>query len=646
MSKCCPGYFRWASSPLQNPEFVQPADIDVSTYQHISGQRLSWQPRQYILSPSSSADSPLMANDEPPRKTRRVNKKCARNMKRSDCWHQGGCTCHPLPPGFVPQSASAVPPALVTAASSAAPATSATGPAGSAASEATSEAAGPESRRSAGLGLSGSDAPSVAEQQVRSSQEEHQGVPLGSRGQLHSSTSAPAALSSTQQPTARSQADAMVGNPNYASHIAPIFTASRAETIQQRADQRAVDAQLLARKAEKTRFVWIHVLLKDEGEAVIHRWTHPFSPWPFVVFSREVLVELGLCSDLGAHGTFSFFAFNDSLNTWVRTKEGSSMEVATGQKVYLRALDCPRPAVFPPISASSSPRVLGTSAASPHLRFNLAGERASVRQQRHDALLSPNALPSASPSFTPLGLASTSTSSQPTVPSQSPRPSDHPQPRAQPSFVFQPQICPAPRPPPASSPSPAPAPASSPSSPTSTQQDPPSPVASTSRPPPTLHRKEPDDIIIITDSSDDDLPSIQAIIAEHKKKRQVKIEDHSETPDLTVPASSSSPPAWPSQYHAVDINNLFLAAAREGRAGAVFAAHFPGVPFAPATFYSHRERWLKGDGATEDLRSRFVNYGRTDQGLWQRFMDIVPDPRAALRNVGKKNKRASSKEEA
>ncbi|KAG1900358.1 uncharacterized protein F5891DRAFT_1188673 [Suillus fuscotomentosus] len=77
---------------------------------------------------------------------------------------------------------------------------------------------------------------------------------------------------------------------------------------------------------------------------------------------------------------------------------------------------------------------------------------------------------------------------------------------------------------------------------------------------------------------------------------------------------------WPGDFYACDIAKGFrlcetISKRRQGVAK-VFQKMF-GVPYTSTTFHAHKRRWAD---APANVTDRFVKAGRTEDGLWSKFM--------------------------
>ena len=96
---------------------------------------------------------------------------------------------------------------------------------------------------------------------------------------------------------------------------------------------------------------------------------------------------------------------------------------------------------------------------------------------------------------------------------------------------------------------------------------------------------------------------------------------------------------WPSGYHVVDIARCLrecsartsLKRNRARTQKAVFEEFFPNARFIPATFTDQKKLWVS---ASDSLREKFIEAGRTKQGLWSVFARCVrAEKKAASQEV-------------
>jgi hypothetical protein len=97
---------------------------------------------------------------------------------------------------------------------------------------------------------------------------------------------------------------------------------------------------------------------------------------------------------------------------------------------------------------------------------------------------------------------------------------------------------------------------------------------------------------------------------------------------------------WPADYHAIDIVNCFVACDElDGKQVAdIFYEHF-GLPFRKTTFYDHRARWV---AASQQAKDQAIKSGRTQAGLWSKFMASNPAVNAKKKAAKKRLTRQES----
>ncbi|THU93142.1 hypothetical protein K435DRAFT_799936 [Dendrothele bispora CBS 962.96] len=111
---------------------------------------------------------------------------------------------------------------------------------------------------------------------------------------------------------------------------------------------------------------------------------------------------------------------------------------------------------------------------------------------------------------------------------------------------------------------------------------------------------------------------------------------------------------WPENYHALDIANFFVDASSNSKGKgkltvkALFLRAFPDAKITDqrgwpkSTYYYHKQWW---EGAPQSTRQRFIDVGRTDDGLWSEFMAEVSAPKAHVKAVRQKILRQKKRKE-
>ncbi|THV00024.1 hypothetical protein K435DRAFT_855124 [Dendrothele bispora CBS 962.96] len=113
----------------------------------------------------------------------------------------------------------------------------------------------------------------------------------------------------------------------------------------------------------------------------------------------------------------------------------------------------------------------------------------------------------------------------------------------------------------------------------------------------------------------------------------VKVEDVVEISSDEEEFHVEDPNNWPRSYYVVDIVKVFADGMKKkggrGRKNA-FEAAFPGVSWKKkrTPFYDSVKRW---NAVKASVCSRYLRAGRTDEGLWMKFMDEVPLPDADVK---------------
>ena len=295
--------------------------------------------------------------------------------------------------------------------------------------------------------------------------------------------------------------------------------------------------------------------------------------WPHFILSEAVLLSAGFTS-ISPDIRFNIFRFN--LGHWTVVKINHVLELKDSPpRIFVKAIHVQHCQDFTKFLLSTS------SATSPSLRTNLAGERTYVKKRmveyahsqsqksrylknKHSLSQSPESLPS-----TPKRQRITS------------------------EFVDSFSIN---TPSPASSPAPSiyqSASATSSSTSSSTNIDP-------------ATKQEMLDLTI---------PSLPFLIS---KKRV------------------SKKPKWPADFFSVKIADCFDEIednATDMRVRSIFERHFgQWVSYKRSTFYEHRQRWV---GASLEAKDAVLSAGCTKAGCWVNFMSMTAPPRAHVKAVRK-----------
>jgi len=89
---------------------------------------------------------------------------------------------------------------------------------------------------------------------------------------------------------------------------------------------------------------------------------------------------------------------------------------------------------------------------------------------------------------------------------------------------------------------------------------------------------------------------------------------------LSDPIDIDDVKVWLGDFYACDIAKGFALCGAVGKrrqgVGAVFQKMF-GVPYVSTTFHVHRKRW---EDAPATVTDKFIKAGRTEAGLWTKFM--------------------------
>ncbi|KAG2125124.1 hypothetical protein DEU56DRAFT_962893 [Suillus clintonianus] len=378
--------------------------------------------------------------------------------------------------------------------------------------------------------------------------------------------------------------------PRYHMQMPEVFTAQLAETSKREEEQRQrradeIEAQNRARTA-----VQPNVFEFQSG-------TSSFT-WPHLSLDHGVISLMGLAAasiDGGVGAASIIHIWNHQRREWRGVQPGYLVTVIEGQPVLLRNTN-----VTQCVDLDSCIRSINDSP--PNLRSHLAADRAAVREelrQHHNVLPAPNEV---------LFHAHSRSQPQPqmgTLPSElevealllskgkgkvkpSSQASPSPPPSRQPSASYSGYSIPSfgtPSPPPKFSI-------------VRRRRSPRSPSSS----PPRTRRKPLERATA--------RPSVGSSTA-HPSISGGTLSDPIDVDDVKV---------WPGDFYACDVAKGFrlcetISKRRQG-VGAVFQKMF-GVPYASTTFHAHKKRWAD---APANITDKFIKAGRTEEGLWSKFM--------------------------
>ena len=106
--------------------------------------------------------------------------------------------------------------------------------------------------------------------------------------------------------------------------------------------------------------------------------------------------------------------------------------------------------------------------------------------------------------------------------------------------------------------------------------------------------------------------------------------------------TDDSDPQWPGDWPTKSIVKAFRLChkATKIRGTSVkqkFLELFPNVKYVRATFYSHRNRWIKAD---KSVRKKYLDLGHANAGRWKHFMKAAREHRSEIRNAKKRIRRS------
>jgi hypothetical protein len=159
-------------------------------------------------------------------------------------------------------------------------------------------------------------------------------------------------------------------DPCFASHLHPIFTEALAKQHELREQQRKLDSQLQAHAKNTKERVSVYAWTSDDTPAVIHIVQSGFV-WPYFSLSSALLSSLGL-AEASANGHLRLYDETDFMD-WVAIEVGHMVEVQEGQHIFLKDQSIHKCIGF-------QQHLDAIRSSKPHLRFNLPGERAYVRE--------------------------------------------------------------------------------------------------------------------------------------------------------------------------------------------------------------------------------------------------------------------------
>ncbi|EDR05518.1 uncharacterized protein LACBIDRAFT_329483 [Laccaria bicolor S238N-H82] len=160
--------------------------------------------------------------------------------------------------------------------------------------------------------------------------------------------------------------------PAFASHMTELYTAQMAREEQMTEDRRQVEATRWEskRKVQQTAFVYARM---EDGVTPVPFEVQEGFVWPHFILNKAVL-ELAGFVDIAADTRFNIFRFN--LGHWTLVKLNHVVELKDTPHIFIKATTVQRCHDFEVFRATTS-----SSATSPNICTNLAGERAYVRKK-------------------------------------------------------------------------------------------------------------------------------------------------------------------------------------------------------------------------------------------------------------------------
>jgi len=156
-------------------------------------------------------------------------------------------------------------------------------------------------------------------------------------------------------------------------------------------DQRQRDAERIQNEKRSKQSVIVYAWNQDASPPLIRMFQAGFT-WPFFVLTPQILSFVGL-TDTADRGGLQMYE-TASLGAWVHIDGGHTLEVREGQRIFIKDVavrdyqDFDRHHII-------------TRQSTPHLRYDLATERASIRERSKAANACPPTKRKASLSLSP-----------------------------------------------------------------------------------------------------------------------------------------------------------------------------------------------------------------------------------------------------
>lgn len=177
----------------------------------------------------------------------------------------------------------------------------------------------------------------------------------------------------------------------YVSHMPTIFTEQLRREQELLEDQRQRDAERIQNEKRAKHSVVIYAWNKDASPPLIRMFQAGFT-WPFFVLTPRVLSLVGL-AEAADHGGLQMYE-TASLGAWVHIDGGHTLEVREGHRIFIKDVAVHDYQDF------DQHHVI-TRQSTPHLRYDLATERASIRERSKAANACSSAKRKASLSLSP-----------------------------------------------------------------------------------------------------------------------------------------------------------------------------------------------------------------------------------------------------
>jgi len=173
----------------------------------------------------------------------------------------------------------------------------------------------------------------------------------------------------TQQAPSLEAIDARA-NPQFATHLRPVFTEVIAEQQEKLRQQTRLDAE----RKEKAQ--------KAKQRIVIYPWTVENAPptikffqdfsWPYLVINSDLLATVGLL-EASEHGRLRIYDEKE-IHDWVAVNAGYVMEVQEGQHIFLKDASLSKCTDFMKLLETYS------QGSASHLHYHLPYQRSYVRE--------------------------------------------------------------------------------------------------------------------------------------------------------------------------------------------------------------------------------------------------------------------------